>query len=77
MEAVRKGESEVGGERRTRYYTIRTDWYFYTREGASIGPFDRLSEAVEWADDYIAYLQQAPVLEDVLARSATNQMAFA
>lgn len=69
MEAVRKGEHGLNQERKTRFYTHGRSWYFYTREGASIGPFDRLSEAVEWAEDYIEYLKHAPVLDDVLAQA--------
>jgi len=70
MESVREGESVLHCRRRTRFYNEGRDWYFHTREGASIGPFKMLSEAIVWAEDYAAYIQTAPRLEDVVhARS--------
>lgn len=52
--------------RRARFYNRGRNWFFNTREEAPIGPFKKLSEAVAWAKDYTAYIQTAPVLEDVV-----------
>ena len=63
---VREGETCLAYRRRPRFYSEGRDWYFRTREDASIGPFNRLSEAVDWAADYAAYIQTAPTLEEVV-----------
>ena len=70
MNFVRRGESAIF-PRRPRFYNEGRKWYFRTREGAPVGPFSRLSEAVIWAADYVAYIQSAVTLEDVVTdRSA-------
>ena len=70
MESIRLGETTLSHARRTRFYNQGRNWYFRTREGASIGPFVMLSEAITWAEDYVAYIQTAPSLEEVVnARS--------
>lgn len=67
MSKIRAGEDGIPASRSSRFYKQGKYWYFRTREGAPIGPFDRLSEAIAWSNDYIEYLRHAPSLADVLA----------
>ena len=67
MIKIRAGEQGTPPTRSSRFYKRGKYWYFRTREGAPIGPFDRLSEAIAWSNDYIEYLRHAPSLSEVLA----------
>ncbi|MEO0442966.1 MAG: DUF6316 family protein [Pseudomonadota bacterium] len=40
MTKVRKGEQDKFRFRSDRFFTIDSQWYFTTREGVDVGPFD-------------------------------------
>jgi hypothetical protein len=57
----RKGESNslfrVRGE---RYFKLYDYWFFGTREGATVGPFDSRELAIQGTRDYIEFITSAP-----------------
>ena len=55
----RKQESGVVPIRSDRLFTQHNYWYFRTREGMDIGPFDSISEAVDGINGFIDFLQSA------------------
>jgi hypothetical protein len=44
---VRQGESADSWARSTRYFNVGSVWFFTTREGIDVGPFENKKEAVE------------------------------
>jgi hypothetical protein len=45
--------------RSNRFFAQENYWYFRTREGLDIGPFDSLSYAKEGLNGFLSFLQQA------------------
>ncbi len=45
--------------RTDRFFAAQGAWYFSTREGSSIGPFDDKSEARKGLDDFIEFMTLA------------------
>ncbi len=56
---LRAGESAVHAIRSHRFFEQESYWYFRTREGLDIGPFDSLVCAKEGLNGFIGFLQQA------------------
>lgn len=58
--------------RRSRFYTHDGYWYYSTREGIDIGPFDSRLEAISGASSYIDFILHAEpeVLESINVYSA-------
>ncbi len=56
---LRAGESGETPIRSNRFFEQEAYWYFRTREGLDIGPFDSLSCAQEGLDGFLGFLQQA------------------
>ena len=52
---------ETGGIpiRTDRFFTAQGEWFFSTREGAPIGPFDNKEEATKGLDDFIEFMSLA------------------
>ncbi len=46
--------------RSDRYFKLSDYWYFITREGATLGPYDSKDQAQEAVADYIQFVNQAP-----------------
>lgn len=46
--------------RSDRYFKLHNFWFFATREGASVGPFDSKEGAVNAVVDFIEFAQKAP-----------------
>ncbi|MFT7559514.1 MAG: hypothetical protein ACI93R_001425 [Flavobacteriales bacterium] len=67
----RTGEAvEVTG-RSKRFFQSQDYWYYKTREGVDIGPFDTISEAETGASDFIDFMMHAePSVSETLARYA-------
>lgn len=65
-EVRRSGEKGVTPERSRRYFEQQGYWYFRTREGMDIGPFDTQQSAEEGVNGFIGFLLQAR--EDVVTR---------
>jgi len=45
--------------RSNRYFKLSDFWYFTTREGATLGPYDAKEQAEQAASDYIQFVSQA------------------
>ncbi len=64
---LRKNDTQIGDGiekvplRSTRYFKLHNYWYFATREGATLGPFDTREQAAQTIEDYIGFVEQAPV----------------
>ncbi len=61
---VRKGEAERHWFRSDRFELVNGQWYFQTREGSLVGPFDSVREAEL---ELLLYLRHA---EDTLFSGA-------
>ncbi len=57
MKAKRSGEWGLVPNRRPRYFTEGTKWYYDTREDIRRGPFNFLQEAEIDASEYIEELK--------------------
>lgn len=67
--AHRNGEDGVIPPRSGRFAKKDGYWYYNTREGVDIGPFDSLTEAEAGAVAFIDYIRSAnPGASDVLKR---------
>ncbi len=62
----RSGESGPLPNRSCRFFEQEKYWYFRTREGLDIGPFDQLKDAEEGLNGFIGFLKQAQA--DVVTR---------
>lgn len=66
----RKGEAGPVPSRCERFYSLRSEWFFATREGASVGPFETLESANMGLDDYLDFMALAkPRVRDRLVRA--------
>lgn len=60
MNISRAGEnSKAVPPRRNRFFVVGGDWYFKTREGAPMGPFDDRREAEQGLYDFIEFMTLA------------------
>jgi hypothetical protein len=65
----RSGESGAMPSRQNRFFQQYEYWYYRTREGIDIGPFDTLSDAQNGVREFIDYVvNQNPKFVDVLSR---------
>lgn len=55
----RQGEMGQTPERTRRYFNKNAYWYYTTREGIEIGPFDSAHEAQEGVSDFIDFVTHA------------------
>lgn len=62
----RNGEKGDIPDRSSRYFEQQGYWYFRTREGMDIGPFDTQENAEDGVNGFIGFLKQAR--EDVVTR---------
>ena len=54
--------------RSDRYFKLSENWYFITREGATLGPYDSKFQAQQAVVDYIQFVNQAtPAMIKLLA----------
>jgi hypothetical protein len=61
----RAGETEVPGGRSERIFEQNSYWYFRTREGMDIGPYDTRGEAVIGAKAFVNFIKDAqPAIVD-------------
>ncbi len=70
----RKGESETNLSRESsRFFESEGYWYYNTREGVAIGPFDTHSEAETGVSDFIDFIRHAePSVSETLAKYAAH-----
>ena len=59
MADKRGGERGVVLMRTDRFFAVNSAWYFATREGASVGPFEDKSEAQNGLSDFLDFIQLA------------------
>jgi hypothetical protein len=45
--------------RSARFFKLHNFWFFATREGAAVGPFDAQEGAMHAVEDYIEFMQKA------------------
>lgn len=55
----RAGENGMVPSRGNRFFVVSGDWYFKTREGAPMGPFDNRREAEQGLYDFIEFMTLA------------------
>jgi len=55
----RKGENEVPVNRSGRLFTQHNYWYFRTREGMDIGPYDSQIDANDGINSFLEFLNTA------------------
>ena len=55
----RKGEMESSPDRSERLFTQHSYWYFRTREGMDIGPYDSQTDANNGINSFIEFLNTA------------------
>lgn len=66
---VRKGETDTPPDRSDRLFQKNGFWYFHTREGVKIGPFNSKELAIRGAHDYGDFAEDAdPGLLDSLSK---------
>jgi len=58
MNLNRTGEQGSVPERNDRFYKADDYWYYTTREGVDIGPFDSLEDADKGANDFIDFISR-------------------
>lgn len=58
MENLRQGETGRPPERAERFFEMDQYWYYTTREGVDIGPFDSFSEAVAGCAAFIEFISE-------------------
>lgn len=69
----RTGEDGGVPTRSKRFFQKGEYWYYSTREGVDIGPFDTLHEAETGASDFIDFIIHAePAVIETLERYATK-----
>lgn len=66
MELHRQTELGPLPRRRQRFFKDRGFWYFKTREGIAVGPFDRINQAVSGSREYIHCVAPSPRLQQTL-----------
>ena len=67
----RTGESIALPERKSRFFEAEGYWYYNTREGVAIGPFDSLGDAETGVTDFIDFIIHAePSISETLAKYA-------
>ena len=55
----RSGELGTVPLRTDRFFAVNSTWYFTTREGSSIGPFDTKFDAKKGLNDFVDFVKVA------------------
>ena len=59
MSDSRLGENGPVPLRTDRFFAVKNSWYFSTREGASIGPYEDKNQAEQGLHDFIDFIELA------------------
>ncbi|WP_461519084.1 DUF6316 family protein [Porticoccus sp.] len=61
MGTIRTGEyqEQKPAVRSDRFFKLHNFWFFATREGSAVGPFDSKEGAVQAVSDYVEFVQKA------------------
>lgn len=70
MKINRDGEQGGLPMRQQRFFQLHHYWYFATREGATIGPFDSYPQAFAGSRDYAEQIRDLPETAAVIRRYA-------
>lgn len=66
----REGETGSIPDRSDRFYLLKSVWFFATREGAAMGPFETHQEAVVGLKDFLDFMTLAkPKVKQKLVES--------
>lgn len=57
-ESIRQGELGAPPKRCERFYQEENYWYYTTREGLNIGPFDSLELAKQGCTGFVQYINK-------------------
>jgi hypothetical protein len=68
MDNARDGEGGTPPPRQERFFQRGDYWYFATREGAAIGPYDSLEQAQVGARDYTDEVLDTPETAAVISK---------
>lgn len=60
---TRRGEEPRKWIRGSRYFQVGNDYYFCTREGTNVGPFESVSAAERGFSLYLQYLKEGKSAE--------------
>jgi hypothetical protein len=73
MKSNRTGEQGNVPARTDRFFPSNDYWYYTTREGVDIGPFDTLEDAMHGAGEFIEFISGAePSFARTLERYARH-----
>lgn len=76
MKSNRNGEQGNVPARTDRFFTSNDYWYYTTREGVDIGPFDSLEDAENGAYEFIEFISGAePSFSRTLKRYSQVKVA--
>ncbi|MCW8195417.1 hypothetical protein F6455_11520 [Proteobacteria bacterium 005FR1] len=76
MKSNRTGEQGNVPARTDRYFTSNDYWYYTTREGVDIGPFDSLEDAMRGANEFVDFIGGAePSFSRTLERYGRRSVA--
>lgn len=71
MKNLRQGETGSPPSRAERFFEKDEYWYYTTREGVDIGPFDTFSDAVTGCAAFITFIcEDDPTFPSTLAQYA-------
>lgn len=74
MTLNRNGEKGTIPERSDRFFRKDDYWYYTTREGVDIGPFDSIDEAIQSAEQLIKFITgEEPSFSDTLQFYASKK----
>lgn len=61
MQTISNRIGELGAVpiRTDRFFAVNAAWYFSTREGTSIGPFETKSDAKQGLNDFVNFIKVA------------------
>ncbi len=72
----RRGESGSVPDRHARFIEKDSYWYYTTREGIDIGPFDNREDAIQGVTEFIEYICEAdPKVREALLQYKPNKAA--
>jgi len=73
MNRISDTNAEFPNRDSSRFFQSEGYWYYNTREGVAIGPFDSISEAETGVSDFIDFIQHAePSISETLAKYSSN-----
>ena len=72
----RNGENGRIPARHERFFQSDDYWYYTTREGVDIGPFDSLEDAAEGANDFVEFISSVePTFAHTLEQYGSRAVA--